>query len=246
MSWLALFLIGIGTVDLAHSLLDRIRPLGWLPEAVGAAVVVAFGLLSALFGGDLAAIVIIAGLAVLWGALVYHDPRRSTREGWALALLGVAVVLGVLLAPAAGDVAGPVKEWCEHAPWRWVATTSPDAVLLAAGGVLVQVSTGNQVVRLVLGVSRLENPADEIGSHLKGGRILGPLERLLLLGFGLTGTFTAVAAVIAAKGFIRWPELQSIGSAPDQPSINDVTEYFLIGSFVSWATALGTLALVVA
>ncbi|MBO0843357.1 MAG: hypothetical protein J2O46_09235, partial [Nocardioides sp.] len=74
----------------------------------------------------------------------------------------------------------------------------------------------------------------------------GPMERLLLLGFGLTGTYPAVAAVIAAKGFIRWPELQSIGHTPDQPSINDVTEYFLIGSFVSWVTALGTLALVVA
>jgi hypothetical protein len=46
--------------------------------------------------------------------------------------------------------------------------------------------------------------------------------------------------VVAAKGLLRFPELQR--SERDQgPS--DVSEYFLIGSFASWLVALGGYAL---
>ncbi|MFE6648547.1 hypothetical protein ACFVJS_18400 [Nocardioides sp. NPDC057772] len=252
MSWIALLLIGIGTVDFTHALVDPIRRIRWVPEAIGAVVVVAFGLLSALFGGDLAAVIVIAGITVLWGFLA-HQPQGSAdnpHPGVPLALLVGTIFLGILLAPVAGEVGGPVAAWADDAPWAWVEAARPEAVLLAFGGLLVQISTGNVVVQLVLDVARVANPLDGVdGNNLKGGRLLGPLERLTIFGLGLTGSIAAAGLVVAAKGLIRWPELQSFRGENrgdgEGPSINDVTEYFLVGSFVSWMTSLVTLALVI-
>jgi len=83
------------------------------------------------------------------------------------------------------------------------------------------------------------------------------MERVFILGLGLAGQVTAASIVIAAKGLIRWPELQRASrdserreaaqEAADQDtrraaSIDQVTEYFLIGSFVSWLIAMTALA----
>jgi hypothetical protein len=66
------------------------------------------------------------------------------------------------------------------------------------------------------------------------------MERIFILGLGLAGQVTAAGIVIAAKGIIRWPELQA--TSPDQRvGVDEVTEYFLIGSFTSWLLALGSL-----
>ena len=76
-------------------------------------------------------------------------------------------------------------------------------------------------------------PSDQ----LRGGRLLGPMERLLILGLGLSGQLTAAGLVIAAKGLIRFPELQSKRderTTVEGVGIDEVTEYFLVGSFVSW------------
>lgn len=65
---------------------------------------------------------------------------------------------------------------------------------------------------------------------LKGGRMIGPIERLLLAGFSLAGAFPVVAALIAAKGIVRFPEIR-------RETTGYQAEYFLIGSLVSWAMA---------
>lgn len=75
-------------------------------------------------------------------------------------------------------------------------------------------------------------PPPEPHSSLKGGRIIGPLERLFLLTLALTGQFTAIAAVIAAKGIIRFPEISKDESGGSK------AEYFLVGSFASWTLVL--------
>ena len=77
----------------------------------------------------------------------------------------------------------------------------------------------------------------------EGGRLLGPMERLVILGLGLAGDYTAAGIVVAAKGLLRFPELQA---ARKEPTIAAVTEYFLVGSFTSWLLALGGIGLVVA
>jgi hypothetical protein len=76
------------------------------------------------------------------------------------------------------------------------------------------------------------------------------MERLVILGLGLAGELGAAGIVIAAKGLLRFPEVQAAaragGGAAYQggpAGIDDITEYFLVGSFVSWLTALASLAL---
>ena len=72
-------------------------------------------------------------------------------------------------------------------------------------------------------------------------RMLGPMERVFIVALGLAGHVTAASIVVAAKGLLRFPELSS---KKDQERIHQLTEYFLVGSFVSWLFALTCLALV--
>ena len=243
MSWLGLLLIGLAVADLGHS----VRPVRWVPEAIAAVGVIVLGLLAGLTGAaDLVALAVIAGVVVGWGQLVREGFGRDL--AWApLLLLGVAVSAAILLAPCAGEAGGPLGGWLDRTPWPPLSATDPDRFLLIAGGLLVQCSTGNVVVRLVLSATGTVNPATAAGigngTVLKGGRLLGPMERLVILGLGLAGEVTAASLVIAAKGLVRWPEIQSFARAGQGPSITDVTEYFLVGSFVSWLVAFGTLVL---
>src|SRR4029079_17016124 len=83
---------------------------------------------------------------------------------------------------------------------------------------------------------------------LKGGRLLGPMERVLIVGLGLAGQLAAATAVGAAQSIIRFPESNAQkthenGRDGTDIDINTVTEYFLVGSFASWIVALGGLLL---
>ena len=122
-----------------------------------------------------------------------------------------------------------------------------ERALLLLGVLLAQLSTGNQVVRLVLVATGTAVPVvppaeDDPSATLKGGRLLGPMERLVIVGLVLAGEITAASVVIAAKGLLRFPELQAARDS-GVPDIHEVTEYFLVGSFVSWLVALGGLVL---
>jgi hypothetical protein len=50
--------------------------------------------------------------------------------------------------------------------------------------------------------------------------------------------------VVAAKSIIRFPEINAQKARENGGiGIDEVTEYFLVGSFASWIVALGGLAL---
>jgi hypothetical protein len=241
MSWLAVLLIGIGVADLGHS----VRPVRVVPECIGAATAVVVAVLAGLDGlRDLVALVVIAGVVVGWGHTVRQGFGRN-RASVPLALLASALVTGVLVSPAATPAGGLLDEWLSRDPLPVLATMSADRALLVLALLLVQLSTGNVVVRLVLAATDTVNPT-KVGSvddpevQLKGGRLLGPMERLFILGLGLAGHLTAASIVIAAKGLLRFPELQS---KQDQARIHRLTEYFLVGSFVSWLVPLASLVL---
>lgn len=74
------------------------------------------------------------------------------------------------------------------------------------------------------------------GSTLKGGRLIGPLERALIVVLSLTGAPTLIAAIVAAKGIVRFPEISADRGRGSK------AEEFLVGSLVSWACA-GVVAL---
>ena len=187
----------------------------------------------------------IAAVVVLWGQTVTRAFGRG--RAWVpLLVLGGGLLLGLLTSPWAGTADGLLGEWLESVQVPALQGMSANRALLLAGAFLVQLSTGNVIVRLVLAATGTTNPT--YGSEpdpdpelrLKGGRLLGPMERVLILGLGLGGHLTAASVVVAAKGLLRFPELQS---RREQAWIHRLTEYFLVGSFVSWLVALSSLVL---
>jgi hypothetical protein len=241
MSWIAVLLIGVAVADLAHS----VRPMRVVNECVGAAVAVWAGLLAGLTDvGDLVALAVVAVVVVLWG----HTVTRAfvgVRPWLPLLLLGVALFVGVLTSPWASPAGGLLGDWLDSVQVPLLRGLSADRVLLLVGAFLVQLSSGNVIVRLVLAATGTTNPAQhhtaaDPEQQLKGGRLLGPMERVFIVGLALAGQLTAASIVVAAKGLLRWPELHS---KPDQQRIHSLTEYFLVGSFVSWLVALSSLVL---
>ena len=241
MSWIATLLIGIAVADLAHS----VRPARIVNECVGAAVAVWVGLLAGLTSlVDVVALLVIAILVVLWGQSVTRGFGRG--PAWLpLLVLGLSVLVGLLASGAATEADGLIGRWLRETDVPLLAAMDAERLVVLVAVLLIQLSTGNVIVRLVLAVTETVNPAyhdtpADPEQQLKGGRLLGPMERVFILGLGLAGQLTAAAIVVAAKGLLRWPELQS---KPDQHRIHQLTEYFLVGSFVSWLVALSSLLL---
>jgi hypothetical protein len=240
-SWIALLMVGIAVADLGHS----IRPVPIVPECVGAGLAVVLGALCGLTDlRDVLALAVIAAVVVAWGITVRQGFGRN-RASIPLALIGVAFVAAIAVAPSASHAGGVLDDWLARDPLPVLRGVDADRALLLGAALLVQLSTGNVLVRLVLAATGTVNPlkvggVDDPQTQLKGGRLLGPMERVFILGLGLAGHLTAASIVIAAKGLLRFPELQS---KPDQERIHQLTEYFLVGSFVSWLVPLGSLVL---
>lgn len=239
MSWIAVLLIGLAVTDLAHS----VRPVKVLPQLLGVAAALLVALLAGLTAGrDLVALSVVVVLVLLWGFTVTRGFGRG--PVWLpLAVLVLALGLGVLFSGAAAPAAGPLGDWLGGIGVPLLQGLSADRFLLLAGAFGVQLSTGNVIVRLVLKATRTLNPMRD-GSMpptpMKGGRLLGPLERVFILALALAGQITAASIVVAAKGLLRFPELSSRG---EQHHVHQMTEYFLVGSFVSWLVALSTMVL---
>lgn len=157
--------------------------------------------------------------------------------GWmALVLAGAFSVSGT-----AQGVADPLRGWFTGLDLQ--GPRSADQFVLAVGAAVFLIASANQLVRLVLQAAG--TPAVRGESALKGGRFLGPLERLFIAGMVLGGELTGAAIVVAAKGALRLPEIRS-SDALAQGETDSVTEYFLIGTFTSLLVAGGLAALVLA
>ena len=244
MSWLGILLIGFAVTDLTHS----VRRTRYLPECVGALVALCVGLLAGLTSGrDVAALLVIVAVVLVWGLTVTwgfgHPGPKAARLPLAVflaSLVGAIACSG--LAPEAG---GPLARWLDSLTVADLSDIPADRFLLLLGAFAIQLSTGNVLVRLVLKATGTINPRADGAmppTQLKGGRLLGPLERVFILALALGGQVTAASVVVAAKGLLRFPELSS---RHEQQTVHEMTEYFLLGSFASWLVALGSFVLVV-
>lgn len=73
--------------------------------------------------------------------------------------------------------------------------------------------------------------AEPAAGSLKGGRVIGPLERILITGLALVGAQAVIVGSLAAKGIVRFPEISADGRRGSK------AEEFLVGSLVSWTIA---------
>lgn len=244
MSIVAVLLVALGVADLCR----RAIRVAWPPLVIGPVVVVVCAALGALWHvGDVPLLVVGATAAVAWEWLCVRSERSGRQQAAPLAVFGAALALLSVLSGWSSAVTGVVARWSAwvHLPLNHV---TPTRLLMVVGVVLAQFATANQLVRLVLGSVGAVRPAGEPqpSDRLKGGRLLGPMERLLILSLGVGGQVAAASAVVAAKGIIRFPELNAQKNRNGDVGIDEVTEYFLVGSFTSWLLALGGIGLVLA
>jgi hypothetical protein len=172
--------------------------------------------------------VVLIALALAGIAIRYRSPRIG------LAAL-VPVALGALAAAFGVDLPPP-----DPAYWAVL------AVALAALGIVA----GNPITVFVLGLAKTVDAAADDGEHggivipaekgergkrevLRGGWVIGYLERLAIIAAVALGRFEIVAAVVAIKGLGRFTELDNSAAR----------ERFIIGTLTSmiWAGACGLL-----
>nr|WP_202886309.1 hypothetical protein [Kribbella sandramycini] len=135
-------------------------------------------------------------------------------------MLACLIAAGLLLLAANG-----VADW----PERWW-----NVLLLLAGGLAV--TGGGPLTTSVLalvdrGNTRAQS-TQKAGEVLRGGALIGALERGAIYGALVAGWPEGLAIVLAIKGLARYPELRS----PDQPASvtpQAVAERFIIGTFTS-------------
>jgi hypothetical protein len=228
MTLLALLLAALGAADLVRPR-DRVVP---VPAAVRAVLVA--GAVTLVLTTGLALGVHVLWLVPLATALSAAWVLTTPVAGWGSAypwplvgLLAAAVAALAVPSPRLGD--GWLLRWYDGLDLPALAGVDAPHALLGAAALVHLVGTSNVLVRMVLTATGAEVIAQE--RSLQGGRVLGPIERIFLFAMALAGEYGALAAVVAAKGILRFPEISR-----DAPG--HAAEYVLVGSFVSWASAL--------
>jgi hypothetical protein len=192
-----------------------------------------------------------------WPPVVGRGPlaRLLLDQGAHLLTLVVALSVAARL--------GPEPLWLE--PWsrlhelvglgddaRWI----PRGLVLVSAYVLA-VTGGSVTVRALLEPYAPALPSDE---ELSLGRVIGYLERLILVTLLLLGQYAAMAVIVAAKSLIRIPSVGAPAEgAPAEAGLSEgddrgtgrrgnrrargrgeriTTEYFLIGTLGSIAVAI--------
>lgn len=240
MSIVAAVLLAVGIADLCR----RRRFPVWLPLPAVPVTVAVVGIVAGL--GSLAEVLLLILAAVIALAWIVQSSRArvyATGEFWPLLSLIGGLLLLILLSGLVGPAGGLLADWLAGSPWTRLTDLPADRFLLVIGLFVVQLSTANELVRQVLAAVGAIKPhgQPQASDQLRGGRLLGPMERIFILGLGIAGEITAAGLVIAAKGLIRFPELsarRSDSSSINGIGIDEVTEYFLLGSFVSWLISL--------
>lgn len=233
----ALALLGFGVGDLV-ALLPAKNALSRVAGAATAALVI-FGVaaLSGMPADSVALTAMIAVPAVVWVLLTPKKPDK--RHAWLL-LLPIGALLGTIaVSGSASPVEGDLAHWYGQLPFDFATSKAirVDQFVLGVGVFMFLLATSNQIVKLVLATTDEKNlKVDELP---KGGRLLGPMERLIVAAAVVAGDPAAAGLVVAAKGLLRFPEVNRPGST----NIHELTEYLLVGTFTSVLIA-GILAVV--
>lgn len=234
MTALALVLLAIGTGDLTHGLsgMPANRNRAMLATATSVTVALVGIVVVDASGGD--------ALATVGVAIVVSAAWQLVRVGFDNAALQLSTIGAGILAAAMistvhleSDGLSPWERFLDESRIHLIQRERPATVLMVLAIGVVLVASANAVVRIVLEVVIDGDPPT---TRIRGGRVIGPLERMLIVGFVIAGQPATAAIVVTAKSLLRYPELRS----HDDVDIHAVTEYVLIGSLVSWSIALAS------
>lgn len=244
-----LTLLTIGTADIVRQSMTPVARRVVL--GLVAVAVLALGTLAGAWPAALAAWALTA--AWMWSMPIGRRPRLY---GWPILVLAFLCLTAVAVDATVGSGV-PGSDGLIASPWGSLSLA--DSILIV-GVVAFLFESANVVVRVVLSrrpgseavSTRPRDERDPSGAEraahtvapldtvpdLKGGRLIGPLERILVFALTFTAAYGLIAGFVAAKGIVRFPEISS-----DRGTGNRA-EYFLVGSTVSWVLALGAALLV--
>jgi F0F1-type ATP synthase membrane subunit c/vacuolar-type H+-ATPase subunit K len=180
-----------------------------------------------------ALVLVLTAVGLVLAVLAWVPKSGSTLEivlsGVMLACLTAA---GVLLLAGHG-----VQGWRES--WWNILLLVSGGLAVAGGGPLT-----TSVLSLVDRGNTRSQSTQQAGEVLRGGALIGALERGAIYGSIVAGWPEGVAIALAIKGLARYPELRS----PDQPASvtpTAVAERFIIGTFTSvlWSVTCAGLLL---
>jgi hypothetical protein len=249
-----IWLVSIGLADLVAGLSGEPkagpRTIGAI--ATGLVVPIVLGLSAGATASTMLLLTPLTGVTIAIWILMRQDASRMS------AVKALSALLFLLAAFSAVSLVGaePVSSFGDEPllarsvhqlPFPLVAGATLEQAVFVSGVLTMLFATSNAIVRLVLTAMGTRFSTAE--QRLRGGRVIGPLERVLIFGLGLAGQATAAALVIGAKGLLRYPELNGLrnepgAAGPQARTIDVVTEYLLIGSLTSWLLALFPLVLV--
>ena len=109
---------------------------------------------------------------------------------------------------------------------------SPLHMIIIFTGLIFLFNESNFFIRMIFEISGkipfTKETLEPDQTELNAGRIIGILERIIIFFFIMIGQFAAVGFVIAAKGVVRYKELDN----------RNFAEYFLIGTLLSSLLAM--------
>ena len=205
--------------------------LGWLAAlAVGASSAAAW---SNLWPSFIAvALGLVAWLALKTSAVQSSAAKPDRTAAVAVAVLAIATVSVIALSDS-GATFQPVSSVLAGADLPARLTADPRGMVILCGVLVWLTSSANALVRMLLKAAHSNVETGE--ANLRGGRLIGALERLLVFGMALAGEPGAGAIVITAKGLLRFPELRR---GVNDADAHQVSEYLLLGSLASLAAGL--------
>lgn len=252
-------LLAVGAVDLVRQFAAR----RWIGYLVVAVLLLVLGSVGDALLPMLAAFVV--GALWVW---CMPDDRPSPAGFWPAVLLGIVSVGAVVTLPERSGAGLIGEVWRLDSPVGAISfdlavlVVGAAAFLLESANLVVRAALDGEHTWRPVERRELEpTPADaeradgessasasasaseptaaiDRRSAFQGGRLIGPLERILVLMLTLAAAYPLLAAMLAAKGIVRFPEI-SRGRETGARA-----EYFLVGSLVSWVIALGAAFLV--
>lgn len=254
-----LILLSVGAADLIRQFVPADRR--WIGMVIAGLIVLALGGFS---DAILAALLSIA-VAAAWMWLM-PSGRPARAAFWPAAVLATLCAALVALLGARVDPGLIGAVWHMPSPLgdvpfdRAILVIGTVAFLLESANVVVRAALDVEMpapFRTIADGAALDASAEDspeadaapagdqrdavpltVEPALKGGRLIGPLERVIVFAMMLAGAYTLVAAVFAAKGIVRFPEISRDDGSGSR------AEYFLVGSMVSWGLALAGALLV--
>ncbi len=105
------------------------------------------------------------------------DPMRSRRmSGWALGVPMLTLLAAFAVSGSVSSSSGDLGNWYRELPFTFADSVPLDQFLVGVSAGLFLLATGNRIVRLVLEAAGTPLASGE--STLRGGRLLGPMERI--------------------------------------------------------------------